>query len=44
MDHYRFSSQAVREVFFEGMQNVEVFSILKPRRIIGHGLKEKPKS
>jgi SAM-dependent methyltransferase len=38
-DYYRFSEQAVREVFFEGMESVEVESILRPPRIIGHGFK-----
>ena len=38
-DYYRFSEQAVREVFFEGMRDVVVESILAPPRIIGHGYK-----
>jgi SAM-dependent methyltransferase len=38
-DYYRFSKQAVREVFFEGMEDVEVIAMLKPPRLIGHGRK-----
>jgi SAM-dependent methyltransferase len=38
-DYYRFSDQAVREVFFDGMEDVQVEAILKPPRIIGHGFK-----
>ena len=38
-DYYRFSEQAVREVFFEGMEDVDVFPMLRPPRIIGHGRK-----
>ena len=36
-DYYRFSPQAFREVFFEGMQDVEIFPLLTPPRIIGSG-------
>lgn len=36
-DYYRFSEQAVREVFFEGMEDVDVRAMLQPPRIIGHG-------
>jgi ubiquinone/menaquinone biosynthesis C-methylase UbiE len=36
-DYYRFSIQAVKEAIFEGMEDVEVFSILIPPRIIGIG-------
>lgn len=38
-DYYRFSQQAVREVFFEGMNNVEIRSVMQPPRIIGSGIK-----
>jgi SAM-dependent methyltransferase len=38
-DYYRFSEQAVREVFFAGMNDVVAFPILVPPRIIGHGRK-----
>jgi SAM-dependent methyltransferase len=38
-DYYRFSSQAFREVFFAGMEDVAVQSILHPPRIIGLGFK-----
>jgi SAM-dependent methyltransferase len=38
-DYYRFSEQAVREVFFDGMEGVEVFPLLQPPRIIGYGRK-----
>jgi SAM-dependent methyltransferase len=38
-DYYRFSEQAFREVFFEGMEDVEVQAILAPPRIVGHGFK-----
>jgi SAM-dependent methyltransferase len=38
-DYYRFSEQAVRDVFFEGMEDVHVFPMLRPPRIIGHGRK-----
>lgn len=38
-DYYRFSQQAVREVLFEGMDNVEIWSIMQPPRIIGLGIK-----
>jgi SAM-dependent methyltransferase len=38
-DYYRFSDQAFRDVFFEGMEDVKVAAILRPPRIIGHGWK-----
>jgi SAM-dependent methyltransferase len=38
-DYYRFSEQAVREVFFEGMERVHVSHLLRPPRIVGHGFK-----
>ena len=42
-DYYRFSEQAVREVFFEGMRRVRVNPIMFPPRIFGHGYKRRPK-
>ena len=38
-DYYRFSEQAVREVFFEGMRRVRVKPFMFPPRIFGHGYK-----
>jgi SAM-dependent methyltransferase len=38
-DYYRFSEQAVREVFFEGMERVRVRAVWTPPRVIGHGWK-----
>ena len=38
-DYYRFSEQAVRDVFFEGMERVEVAALMRPPRIVGHGYK-----
>ena len=38
-DYYRFSEQAVREVFFEGMRRVRVKPVMFPPRIFGHGYK-----
>ena len=38
-DYYRFSQQAFEEVFFEGMHNVEIVSVLTPPRLIGAGVK-----
>jgi SAM-dependent methyltransferase len=38
-DYYRFSEQAFRDVFFEGMEDVAVQAILAPPRIIGIGFK-----
>jgi SAM-dependent methyltransferase len=38
-DYYRFSEQAVREVFFEGMERVRVRALWTPPRVIGHGWK-----
>jgi SAM-dependent methyltransferase len=38
-DYYRFSPQAVREVFLEGLEEVEVHSIMAPPRLFGIGLK-----
>lgn len=36
-DYYRFSLQAVREVFFEGCADVEVNELLVPPRLVGAG-------
>ncbi len=36
-DYYRFSPRAVREVFFAGMRDVEVRTLLSPPRVIGAG-------
>jgi SAM-dependent methyltransferase len=41
-DYYRFSEQAVREVFFEDMRRVRVRPIMAPPRIFGHGYKPQP--
>lgn len=38
-DYYRFSPQAVSEVFFQDMKEVEVLSLMFPPRIIGCGIK-----
>jgi SAM-dependent methyltransferase len=38
-DYYRFSEQAVREVFFEGMRRVRVKPVMFPPRIFGQGYK-----
>jgi SAM-dependent methyltransferase len=38
-DYYRFSEQAVREVFLEGLGNTTVRTLLIPPRIIGVGVK-----
>ncbi|HWT24211.1 MAG TPA: methyltransferase domain-containing protein, partial [Solirubrobacteraceae bacterium] len=38
-DYYRFSEQAVREVFFAGMRRVRVDRLMQPPRLIGHGVK-----
>lgn len=38
-DYYRFSPEAFREVIFEGLREVKVYSILLPPRIIGVGIK-----
>ena len=38
-DYYRFSPQAVREVFLEGLDEVEVRTVLVPPRVIGVGVK-----
>ena len=38
-DYYRFSLQTFREVFFGGMCDVEVYSVMVPPIIIGSGIK-----
>jgi SAM-dependent methyltransferase len=38
-DYYRFSPEVYRDVFFEGMSNVKVISVMTPPRIIGIGRK-----
>jgi len=38
-DYYRFSEQTFREVFFEGMTDVVVSTVLVPPRIIGSGIR-----
>jgi SAM-dependent methyltransferase len=38
-DYYRFSAQAVREVFLDGLRDTEVRTLLLPPRIIGVGVK-----
>lgn len=39
-DYYRFSPQAVREVFCEGLRDVSVDMLLVPPRSIGSGIRE----
>jgi len=39
-DYYRFSEQTFCDVFFEGMKNVTVQTVLTPPRIIGFGFRE----
>jgi len=38
-DYYRFSPQAVVELFMRGLKDVQVFSHMRPPRIIGSGIK-----
>jgi hypothetical protein len=38
-DYYRYSPQAMREVFLEGCDDIEVRSIMLPPRVIGAGTK-----
>lgn len=40
-DYYRFTPMAVRDVFFEGFDRVEVVALLEPPRLIGYGWKPK---
>lgn len=39
-DYYRFSPQTFKEVFFEGMAEVEINSLMLPPRIVGSGIKK----
>jgi SAM-dependent methyltransferase len=43
-DYYRFSEQAVREVFFDGMERVRVRAMMTPPRLIGHGWKPRTRN
>jgi SAM-dependent methyltransferase len=43
-DYYRFSEQAVREIFFEDMERVRVRAMMTPPRLIGHGWKARRRS
>ena len=38
-DYYRYSPQAMREVFLEGLEQVEVGTIMWPPRVMGVGIK-----
>lgn len=38
-DYYRFSPQAYMDVFFDGLENVKIISVMTPPRIIGVGRK-----
>jgi SAM-dependent methyltransferase len=38
-DYYRYSEQAIREVFFDGFEDVTVEQLLIPPRLIGYGRK-----
>lgn len=38
-DYFRFSEQAVREVFLEGMTDIQIIQIMHPPRLIGTGRK-----
>jgi len=38
-DYYRFSPQAVAELFMRGLKDVRVLSHMTPPRIIGSGIK-----
>jgi len=38
-DYYRFSEQAFRDVFFAGMKDVAIRTVLVPPRIIGSGIR-----
>lgn len=39
-DYYRFSPQTYKEVFFEGMDDVEINALMLPPRIVGSGIKK----
>jgi SAM-dependent methyltransferase len=43
-DYFRFSEQAVREIFFQGMERIRVEPYLTPPRIFGWGYKPQPPS
>jgi len=38
-DYYRFSPQTFKDVFFEDFENIKIYSIMLPPRIIGVGTK-----
>jgi ubiquinone/menaquinone biosynthesis C-methylase UbiE len=38
-DYYRFSPQSMREVFLEGLEQIDVRTVMLPPRIIGVGTK-----
>jgi hypothetical protein len=38
-DYYRFSQQAVTEVFLEGFDAVDTVSVMLPPRLIAHGVR-----
>jgi SAM-dependent methyltransferase len=38
-DYYRFSPQALTNVFFDGMDDIRVISVLQPPRLIGSAIK-----
>lgn len=38
-DYYRFSPQAVAEVFLEGLVDIELHALMMPPRVIGFGVK-----
>jgi SAM-dependent methyltransferase len=38
-DYYRFSPQAVAELFMRGLKDIQVYSHMRPPRIIGSGIK-----
>ena len=38
-DYYRFSEQAVKEVFLDGLGDIEIRTLMVPPRIIGAGIK-----
>lgn len=39
-DYYRFSEESIREVFFEGFNNILTLELLSPPRIIGWGFRD----
>jgi len=38
-DYYRFSPQAARDVFLEGLAEPEVYTVLAPPRVLAVGVK-----